>query len=633
MNGALSISRPQRDLLPLLTFVTLAALSYASALAQTSGGANRQCDVVSPPACPKEGSGASLPADLLSVGVVSGGEPQDNELTCGFLTGKTTQGTSWSNSAPADWCKLSMKPLPQEAGDLHRDSSLSSGGKDSKPPNGLDSGPMLVFYAGHGDLNPTTAWQAAGNSPEQQVVKLDQVLLGDGALRYFWQCSCNVMAHGEESLVDGTKDYFNPTSFYFGGNGFDNEKLRNVHRRWPVHMGGGLRMACGGTSGVCGNQQAVSERIWDNYNNKGYEVADSFLEGIFNAPSGVPLCLTRGGIKSIHTPLYDEEFSTKTNPYDPAVDGPAYIHLLYPVRFGGDSHPKAVPSSQPSGNYSVFYFRPGSFELLCQSSDHPLKSHQCISSSRAPAESRPERIDVRSGARYFSGEPIKEPVLLTGAPQQWEEGHFIDLSLDFVRRHGWLERQFRSPEGMRLVVESAADGSYGNNFVRQQKDVLVRFKRQIAIERDAGRTELVNVLGPGGEISLLLNNDGSVIRASKVWRPVAGETGAAGGPDKVVQVQARTALQALAVLQGRPDWQDQAEIYQREPAYYVWGYKEEAGNCRQKAIRLVYQFTFLPKNDDLFRGYSPLTLEVPAQALPEDDGLLQAEPCFRDTAE
>ncbi len=489
---------------------------------------------------------------------------------------------------------------------------------------------MLVFYAGHGK---PTKWQTAGDSPAQNEVMLNQVLLGNGALRYLWQCSCNVMAHGKKLPGEaGKKDYYNPSTFWYSGDGYDDEDLRNAFWRWPDRIGSGLRMACGGTSAVCGHSQAVSERIWDNYNNKGYAVADSFLEGIFNAPSGVPLCLTRGGIDPASTPLYDSEFSTEPNSYDSAKGGPAYLHLLYPVRFGNESHPKAPTSSPPVGYYSVFFYRSGGFEHLCQSGEVSPKDRHCSAFSINPAEPYPEKIDVRSGARYVSGSSVGDPVLLTGSPQQWEEGRLLDLALEFFKRRGWSERHYRSPEGMRLVIETAQQGSYGQGFVRMQKSALVRLKRQIPNEREGGRIELVNVLGPGGEMSVLLNNVGTVVRAAKIWRPVAGEPGAVGKIERVEWVQARTDQQALTVLRQSPDWQNQAEAYQAQPAYYVWGYKEEAGNCRQKVMRLVYQFTFLPKDDDRYQDYAPLTLEIPAQALPEDEsGLLPAEPCYPDT--
>jgi len=118
------------------------------------------------------------------------------------------------------------------------DKTLTAGGDDTNAGAGIDRA-MLFFYAGHGG---PLSWSTLGDSASQNFMNLGNIAQG-GTLRYYWQCSCEVFAHGPKKTCTGsTMEYSCPQDFTGGA---DTENMRNVFLRWGPALSRDLRMACG----------------------------------------------------------------------------------------------------------------------------------------------------------------------------------------------------------------------------------------------------------------------------------------------------------------------------------------------------------------------------------------------------
>lgn len=109
----------------------------------------------------------------------------------------------------------------------------------------------------------------------------------------------------------------------------------------------------------------------------------------------------------------------------------------------------------------------------------------------------------------------------------------------------------------------------------------------------------VNVLGPGGGMTVQLNNDGSVLNASKVWRTVARE-----GEMRPVKPREQALKEAMKQIEN-------PGAYKLDS--WDWGYMELPGNVERKEMKVVYQFQFVPAEQEQPADYPPVTIEIAAQ--------------------
>jgi hypothetical protein len=567
-----------------------------------------------------------IEASRPSVAVVPGqsGDRNSCRATLQFLSGCDEAGHNClPNAAPAAWQRVQLQRGEASTASFFCGKGRTQSGipcADRVAPNGIDSGPRLVFYAGHG---VPTSWKA-----QQEDVELKRVLLGDQELRYFWQCSCNVMAHGVRiDLGAGLDDYYEPDSYFYSAGGADDPRKRNVFARWAAAASPRLRLACGGSSGVCAESGEVANRIWDDFNNRGFDVADSFLEGVFNARGGVPLCLAQGDEAPEKSTLFDRAFVGDANSAEKLATDKRYLYLSYPAAFGEFPLPVEGGQEPPKpGIYPVIH-------VADLAVDVPPGFHadKGLLLSQDTVEGRGAKIliEKKSRATYVRGVILDHVIPLgSGSRKTWGDmsEFYIKKAQEIIEKNGWTEALAASPQAARIVIERTRLDTRGADLQRFQKNVVVRIKRLIPVTLEPGKTELVPVIGAGGEMVVQLNNDGSLRNAAKIWRPIT----VPGADDKKRKV--RDPLEALQALLGEaikgpsspPGVVDSAvpqgfeQIYDLRPEHvpYVWGYKEESGNCRQRDMWLVYQFTFLPKPDYREKGYQPLTLDVPAQ----DDG-------------
>ena len=201
-----------------------------------------------------------------------------------FLFGKNMAGQQTAtHHAPDSWPKSHIHTGLSSTAKYYYDKSVVSTGEDTNIPNGIDR-TMLFFYAGHG--NPTL-WSALGDFASQGSVRLANIV-GGGNLRYYWQCSCEVFAHGPQICTPQTTfNYACPDKFNGAANSV---AMRNVFQRWGAALSTDLRMACGGSTEMYCHTDQV-DRVWSDYANH-YTVAQMFLDGFGQggAYGVVPLC-------------------------------------------------------------------------------------------------------------------------------------------------------------------------------------------------------------------------------------------------------------------------------------------------------------------------------------------------------
>lgn len=179
--------------------------------------------------------------------------------------------------------------------------------------------------------------------------------------------------------------------------------------------------------------------------------------------------------------------------------------------------------------------------------------------------------------------------------RELSEEHYFKSALSFLEKQGWSEADATEPSGVFMNLQSVSqkEGDIRNAV----KNVIVELKRKIPVTVD--KLELqIPVLGDGGTMTIQMNNDGSVINASKVWRKVNNFDNPEMVKTKPYETAYKEALETLRT----PD----AYMLDR----WTFGYKEAAGNVEQKELTVVYQFDFIPADPKLAQDYPPQAVEV-----------------------
>lgn len=502
-------------------------------------------------------------------------------------------GATVSNCAPGTWTnKTHVHIGDTNTAHYYNDMSVATAGDDNDATEGIDR-VMLFFYAGHG---APTFWNTLGDNGQQTKMRLGNSG-NNGYLRYYWQCSCDVFAHGPKDgtcSMAGTFEYACPSQF---DGSADSSDMRNVFERWgPVIEGSGLRMACGAsTTAYCHGSQV--NKIWDDYNNLGLDVADSFIDGL-SGSGVVPLCIARGN-SFWDNPLHDDTFTAAPN--NAAGNGYflQYLGMLSkpPIWREIELVPKpwpiwkVAPPEPPEPFRKAKLLKMGDLRVVDGAALREVNARLLGSKDPILRESAATsaRIDSRSGAIILKGRRKAglDRVALG-------ERNYAEAAQRIVEAFGLNERDVEPPvvEQMLMATRSAR-GEKGQS-VPVQKNVIVTLRKRI----DAGGTPLPMV-GQGGLIKVQLNNDGTLMNLGKVWRTT---TGKAGEAPLVPLDQARE----RALRQSpKPD------------AYKVlrWrlGYREETGNVRQEQMKAAYVFELVPRDPAQRAELPPMMIEIPAQ--------------------
>jgi hypothetical protein len=505
-----------------------------------------------------------------------------------FLFGvDMTRSSTAANHTPDTWDRRHIHVGLTNTAKFYYDNDLISSGADTDATSGIDDGSMLFFYAGHGG---PTGWSTLGNGAHQVNMSLGDWQDG-GRLRYYWQCSCEVFAHGPQHCAGAGWDWWYACPGDFDGSA-DSESMRNVYERWGPVLEPDLRMACGAsTPAYCHAYEANA--IWNNYNNLGFGVADSFIEGLA-VGNVVPLCITMGGPDATTSPLYDTTFTNQPN-----TSGTSHYHIQYPSQFALNPPSAVLDPDQIPEWLPIFDIGPMPLPQPLSDLDFECEGDFMTHDVDGGEPWTQVRVNRLSGAVYVLGEQkatVDGPVL--------EEEEYVQRALSFIGEQGWDDKGFAEPMGARFMIETmpvdADVDAQGFTVTRgdvqlSQKNVVLTFKRQIDVDGTP-----VSVLGEGGEMTVQLNNDGSVMNASDVWREISGVKEEAA-PVKRYDEAYEEALGQL----------ENPEAYELDN--WTWGYLEAAGNVEQTELRIVFRFSFVPTDPDALEDYPPQMIEIPGQ--------------------
>jgi hypothetical protein len=506
-----------------------------------------------------------------------------NEFLFGTDMGGSTTAT---NHCPNSWTRRHIHVGLANTNHFYYDSDLITSGDDTDATSGIDTA-MLFFYAGHGF--PPNSWDTLGNK-----ANVSNVSIGDdpgwGLLRYYWQCSCTVFAHGADCCpgdtcsathpCPGAQDWWYQCPGQFTG-ASDSVSTPNVYERWGVAINPNLRMACGAsTCGYCHENQMNS--IWNNYNNLGYDVADSFIDGL-TVGSVVPLCISMGGYNLNLNPLVaDTSFTNQPN-----TSGTSHYYIQYLSTFASSKIGGILHLKLPELLAKQLVVRPRPIPRQWLDDEYRIDKEWMYSPDEIDDRGPRVRINQLSGAMYIAGPstPITQRASLS-------EQAYTDLARRHVDQLGWGEELVSEPMGSRMMI-AAVPLEQPERQELIQKNVTVYLKRLVDVEGT-----LVPVLGEGGVIEVQMNNDGSLLNASKVWREIVDF--AAWEPVKPYE-------QALNEALGQTK---RAWAYELDD--WAWGYVEAAGNEVQEVMQLVYRFWLTPLEQAQLRDLPPVMIEIPA---------------------
>jgi hypothetical protein len=489
-----------------------------------------------------------------------------------FLFGKNMAGTATApHHAPDTWSRTHIHVGLTNTAKYYFDPAIINTGADTNIPNGIDR-TMLFFYAGHGNASN---WSALGDWGTQSDVRLANVT-GGGNLRYYWQCSCEVFAHGPETCNPPTTfNYACPDKF---NGAADSAAMRNVFQRWGPALTPDLRMACGGSTEMYCHTQEV-DGAWSDYGNG--SVAHMFLDGFGEAGAYgvVPLCMTLGGNDITKTPLYDDDFTNAPN-----TSGNTHYYLMYPS--GTQQRTVSLLPAQIPQQLQKFRLTPAppppKFRAL-EKAGPPL---QITSTLLAGGQAKVERVP-QTGALHLDSGQLAESSL-----KVLPEKEYIERAASFLSEQGLAEQQTAEPLVTRYMTASMPVKGQPSEMQQAQAGVSVVYKRVIQVNGVP-----LEVLGAPGSIRVELNNDGAVLRASKLWRTLEP----VGSPGAVKNFeQARG--EAMREL-GAPN----------SYKLYSWklGYKQESIKEGQDELAPVYQFAFIAvKTHDT--EHPPRLIEVSA---------------------
>ncbi len=472
-------------------------------------------------------------------------------------------------------------------------------GEDSDPTNGIDTA-TVFFFVGTGD---PTGWPAGLPEPGastacmcigNQAVSLPNRVLPQGTLRYYWQASCQVFAHGPLRLKPGGRfmDFLAPGDFS-GGDEAD------VFSRWGPAIGSGLRMACGASSRVTAGIGDV-QAVWAN-KKAFFDVSDSFLVGMHSQATYIPVCLARGGgrmvsAQSVPAPesstLYDKVFISTANPNGTGD----YFYLEYVKEFEDNPPPVHAPLQGPALGYSMA-------EVESRNGLGIFERGRNFLGLRTGSEKR-----TSDDIEVFHDEGVQALPLVGGCPGNpkcLSDVELVERGRQFIARNGWMESDLaNAPTGLRLeIVSQSVRGAkpcpLGDRSAFQvTSSDGQKFEKGAALvfRRVRGKNKIPEA-GLDGVIVINIAPSGDVVSAWKKWRHISGSLGQFD-LDEAALVAAESSARSLL--------KDEAPQYDLgRPAIVL----------KEVDSRLVptFVFTIQPKNDDALREFPPRILEISAE--------------------
>jgi hypothetical protein len=507
-----------------------------------------------------------------------------------FLYGTDMAGNpTAAYHCPDDWVKTHIHIGETNTNSFYHDADVIASGDDTDVFDGIDR-TMLFFYAGHG--NPV-GFSALGSTarPSNMLLGNNAGEDNNGLLRYYWQCSCEVFAHGPQepsdcAIATSTRHYSCPEDW---DGSTDSASMRNVYERWGDALDPELRMACGSsTSAWC--HESDMNRIWENFIDKSFDVADSFIWGLYRtSKKNVPLCMTRGGFSVSSTPLVtDTEFTNLPN----EVGDGAYLHIQFLSRFRRNSPWVFIVDFEIPELIPILEVDPMPFPVPWERYKFEKDEEFYVSARQIDNRGPMMKVNLNSGAAYALGNRKTE------IGKELSEEEYFKNALAFIEKQGWADADATKPAGMFMRLQSVSGNDPSKDDIRNSlKNVIVELRRKVPVT--VGKSTIrVPVLGPGGTMEIQMNNDGTVYNASKIWRKIKNMDKAKMAKTKPYETAYKEAVETLK----------DAKNYKLD--CWTFGYKEAAGKVEQKTMSVVYQFDFIPTSREIEPSNPPRTIEV-----------------------
>lgn len=471
------------------------------------------------------------------------------------------------NSRPCDWSCLWV--------DGERAHYIPSG--DTDPNHGVDM--ATVFYLkAHGVQLDKDGINAIGSeTTDPSAVGGWQMSLGDGdpgngvgGMRYFLNEACRDLSHGPYTVYTGygggadwmRPDLFNLTEWQ---NRLDvPNTYMNVYDKWGPGMTRNIRMVCGYSSLSNPDGDAV-EYFWEHYYDPNVTISDAWIHKTDNKG----LCIARGSDRYEDTPLAtDYVFTEQANP----VGDGAYFHITF-IGYGDD-----VGEFEGTGRFPVSY--------AIRTVEPPTLLPTLKIETGNDAEPSPNRPVARAVAIDNGRDFHHEKVVVSGTRYSEIERNshlttdaYIEEARSRLSEEGEDVDNYIFEDISVKMVQTVREENGQLTFVEQfQENAQATFRRTIDI--DGNRAKL---LGRAGQARVLMNNDGSLIRAD--FTPfsiqVTDETDA---PEGVPVMRYTDAYEeALSTLDNPQDF---------HLADWTWGYKLTEDGEADHEMTIFYQFEF-----------------------------------------
>ena len=488
---------------------------------------------------------------------------------------------------------------------------------------GADSSPV-IYFAGHG--SPGHFFAEGRDTPP---IPNECVRIGDKA-RYYFQHSCNVLAHGKKSRLASAasgNDYLQPWNFTGNIRTKPTDEF-NVFRNLGKSFRRGVRLVCGASSLINENDGPSARRFWINLHRRGLDVADSWVLSHYEKLSA-PVCISSMFGKQVlsHTPLFDRSFEDEPSYCDEDPRDRTARQVAFVWEVGQDIPRKSTLDIENLLEESSFR------AARLYSVDTDIRSgkqfNDCPDSSLSHVN-RSNSCSDQGDLYYYDDSPSLDPAE-RGQLTVDERQSFEDAASDFVLKQAkWPIKveELKKARVWPLMIDSYLEEPT-DDLVRRRylKNVNVIWTRSLPVEvkGSPGATAgsdlevAAEQTNNRGTIWVQLTPRMEVVRASMRWSPIVEEL-------FVVDEFTSASEAEECARENLPE--NEKELY----ALYGldWGYRQvdrrdPQGDIDSSKLHPTYVLEFGPESEEALGMTSLQRIEVFAEKnlseLPDDPDL------------
>jgi hypothetical protein len=383
-----------------------------------------------------------------------------------------------------------------------------------------------------------------------------------------------------------------------------------------------MRMACGiSTGGRCSGNSIV-KYLKENYFEQMLSVADSWghahaqedyvqarlydSEGTFKRKiHQTPLCIARGNsVRSdLRSPITEDlSFTEKPNPYSGALHVVSWEWddtTRAPIEMEQTTLPaflvKAWTPTWVAGEHENARAS-GLVKVALTKSEYYSRGDLLLSKS-VTTDGRPRvKVHEREGTVVISGE--RKPVQADGNSKILSAQEYASAAMGFVEQQEWSEDDMDEMGAVRAILQVRPDvGEQGvAEIIKTQKDITFYIGRRIPLTTGSAK-----VFGTDNQIVVQMNNDATIVSASKRWREITGRI-------ENVPVKSLKEAYAEAVKRlNRPGLYDLST--------WDWGYKSITDEQGRDLMVVYYSLAFHPIRAIEDCIAEPIVIDIQGHAL------------------